>query len=36
MPDAVSSASTLERPAVLRQVEIPPTDLTRDTLVGFR
>ena len=26
MPDAVSSASTLERPAVLRQVEIPPTD----------
>lgn len=26
MPDAVSSASTLERPVVLRQVEIPPTD----------
>jgi len=26
MPDAVSSASTLERSAVLRQVEISPTD----------
>lgn len=26
MPDAVSSASTRERPVVLRQVEIPPTD----------
>lgn len=26
MPDTVSSASTLERPALLRQVEIPPTD----------
>ena len=26
MPGIVSSASTLERPAILRQVEIPPTD----------
>lgn len=26
MSDIVSSASTLERPALLRQVEIPPTD----------
>lgn len=26
MSDTVSSASTLERPALLRQVEIPPTD----------
>ena len=26
MPGIVSSASTLERPAILWQVEIPPTD----------